>query len=230
MLQNVDEFYVFLCNGLIFEIFTWWLKCDIDYTSSLFASLRVITETFILNERNINWNIFPLCCCLRKQKVDIWRLLHESRQYLHNCTYVHFPLCWLTYLLVCQIEPVINLSSAPSDYQWTLVMSCPDEPINAIECENPTNEYVHWIVWVTVSIQISLLLHAFLRASITYSSYAFWKRMEGPVFLAYISFDIVLQTPFCLRYRTMTWMLLGAQISLSDVFILFQIGVDMMAS
>lgn len=44
------------------------------------------------------------------------------------------------------IEPVINLSSAPSDYLWTLVMSCPDEPIDETGCENPTNEYVHWIV------------------------------------------------------------------------------------
>ncbi|THD21918.1 Mitochondrial ribosomal protein L38 [Fasciola hepatica] len=44
------------------------------------------------------------------------------------------------------IQPIIDLSLAPADCRWTLVMSCPDEPINVAKCKTPTNEYVHWIV------------------------------------------------------------------------------------
>ncbi|KAF8569112.1 hypothetical protein P879_06316 [Paragonimus westermani] len=42
--------------------------------------------------------------------------------------------------------PYVDLSSAPSDYLWTLVMSCPDEPFGDEDGLLPTNEYVHWMV------------------------------------------------------------------------------------
>ncbi|CAH8586675.1 unnamed protein product [Schistosoma haematobium] len=41
--------------------------------------------------------------------------------------------------------PLINLSTAPSNFYWTLLMTCPDEPIGSDSCE-PSNEYIHWMM------------------------------------------------------------------------------------
>lgn len=43
-------------------------------------------------------------------------------------------------------RPLIGLSDAPSGHLWTLVMSCPDEPIREKDDSSSPNEYLHWIV------------------------------------------------------------------------------------
>ncbi|KAH8871563.1 39S ribosomal protein L38, mitochondrial [Schistosoma japonicum] len=41
--------------------------------------------------------------------------------------------------------PYIDLSAAPNNFYWTLLMTCPDEPVGSDTCE-ASNEYIHWMV------------------------------------------------------------------------------------
>ncbi|CAL8071145.1 unnamed protein product [Calicophoron daubneyi] len=43
-------------------------------------------------------------------------------------------------------KPLLDLSFVPSDHLWTLVMTCPDEPIGGEDGSMPANEYVHWLI------------------------------------------------------------------------------------
>ncbi|CAH8516164.1 unnamed protein product [Schistosoma turkestanicum] len=42
-------------------------------------------------------------------------------------------------------SPYIDLSTAPNNFYWTLLMTCPDEPIGSESCKSP-NEYIHWMI------------------------------------------------------------------------------------
>nr|CAH8854235.1 unnamed protein product [Trichobilharzia regenti] len=44
-----------------------------------------------------------------------------------------------------QERPFINLSTVPENFYWTLLMTCPDEPVGSEDSEAP-NEYIHWMV------------------------------------------------------------------------------------
>lgn len=42
-------------------------------------------------------------------------------------------------------EPLVDLSNLPKDYLWTLVMTCPDEPLPTVD-GHCSQEYIHWMV------------------------------------------------------------------------------------
>ncbi|TGZ61024.1 hypothetical protein CRM22_008199 [Opisthorchis felineus] len=44
------------------------------------------------------------------------------------------------------VPPLIDLSATPTDHLWTLIMSCPDEPIGGDDGSDAANEYIHWMV------------------------------------------------------------------------------------